>query len=123
MTLSIEPAEPVTVEVALGCGTPRTLAVHWEDGTLYARMSAEAQRAFQPTPEDWKRFWRAADKADVWSWNRLQESDSAALWRIALDNGAKRVTASGLSIASDEFKTFFRALKKLLPGINFPLST
>lgn len=121
MTLSIEPAEPVTVEVAVGCGTSRPLAVHWESGTLYARAGTEAQQAFQPTPEEWKRFWRAADKADVWTWNQLPESDGPAFWHLALDTGAKHVTASGVSVASDAFKTFFRALKKLMPGVGFSL--
>jgi hypothetical protein len=123
MTLSIEPAEPVTVEVALGLGTSRTVTVHWEAGTLYARADSGPQLAFQPSLEAWKHFWRAADKADVWNWNRTQQADQPALWRIALDTGAKRVTASGQSTATDEFKTFVRALKKLLPGIKLPFST
>ena len=123
MTFSIEPAEPVTVEVALGCGTSRTVTVHWEKGTLYARAGSEAQLAFQPSLEAWKRFWRAADKANVWEWNRIQQADQPVLWRIALDTGAKHVTASGQSRATDEFKTFVRALKKLLPGVSLPFST
>lgn len=123
MTLSIEPAEPVTMEVALGCGTPRTLAVHWEDGTLYARAGTLPQLAFQPSLESWKHFWRAADKANVWDWNRLPQTDLPILWRIALDSGMKRVIASGASSTSDEFKTFTRALKTLLPGVSIPLST
>lgn len=123
MTLAIEPAEPVTVEVALGCGTSRTLTVHWEEGTLYARAGSEAQLAFQPSLEAWKRFWRAADKANVWDWDRMQQADQPVLWRIALDSGVKRVTASGQSSATDEFKTLVRALKKLLPGISLPFST
>jgi len=123
MTFSIEPAEPVTVEVALGCGTSRTVTVHWEKGTLYARAGSEAQLAFQPSLEAWKRFWRAADKANVWKWNRIQQADQPVLWRIALDTGAKHVTASGQSRATDEFKTFVRALKKLLPGVSLPFST
>lgn len=123
MTLSIEPAEPVTMEVALGCGTLRTLAVHWEDGTLYARAGTLPQLAFQPSLESWKHFWRAADKANVWDWNRLPQTDLPILWRIALDSGMKRVIASGASSTSDEFKTFTRALKTLLPGVSIPLST
>ena len=123
MTLTTEPAEPVTVEVALGCGTSRTVAVHWEGGTLYARTGSEPQLAFQPSLEAWKRFWRAADKANVWNWDRVQQADQPVLWRIALDTGAKRVTASGQSSATDEFKTFVRALKKLLPGVSLPFST
>lgn len=123
MTLSIEPAEPVTVEVALGLGTSRTVTVHWEAGTLYARAGSEPQIAFQPSLEAWKRFWRAADKADVWHWNCAQQANQPVLWRLALDSGAKHVTASGQSSTSDEFKTFVRALKKLLPGISLPFST
>jgi hypothetical protein len=123
MTVAIEPAEPVTVEVALGCGTSRTVTVHWEGGTLYARAGSEPQLAFQPSLEAWKRFWRAADKANVWNWDRMQQADQPVLWRIALDTGAKRVTASGQSSATDEFKTFVRALKKLLPGVSLPFST
>ncbi len=120
MTLSIEPAEPVTMEVALGCGTPRSLTVHWEDGTLYARTGSAPQLAFQPSLESWKRFWRAADKAEVWEWNRLPQTDLPVLWRIALDSGMKRVIASGVSESTDEFKTFERGLRKLLPGVIFP---
>jgi len=123
MTFAIEPAEPVTVEVALGCGTLRTVTVHWEEGTLYARAGSEPQLAFQPSLEAWKRFWRAADKANVWNWDRTQQADQPVLWRIALDTGAKHVTASGQSSATDEFKTFIRALKKLLPGVSLPFST
>ena len=123
MTLAIEPAEPVTVEVALGCGTLRTLAVHWDGGTLYARAGSEPQLAFQHSLEAWKRFWRAADKANVWDWDRVQQADQPVLWRIALDTGVKRVTASGQSSATDEFKTFARALKKLLPGVSLTFST
>jgi hypothetical protein len=121
MTFSLEPAEPVTLEVALGCGTPRTVAVHWESGTLYVRSGSDPQLAFQPSLEAWKRFWRAADKADVWNWNQ-SDSSLPVLWRIALDNGTKRVTASGQSVASDQFKTFVRGLKKLLPGASIPFA-
>ncbi len=81
MTLAIEPAEPVTVEVALGCGTSRTVVVHWEEGTLYARTGSEPQLAFQPSLEAWKRFWRAADKANVWNWDRMLQADQPVLWR------------------------------------------
>lgn len=123
MTLSIEPAEPVTMEVALGCGTPRTLSVHWEDGTLYAREGTLPQLAFQPSLESWKHFWRAADKANVWEWSHLPETDLPVLWRIALDSGMKRVIASGSSSSTSEFKTFARALKTLLPGVSIPLAT
>ncbi len=123
MTFAIEPAEPVTVEVALGCGTSRTVTVHWEAGTLYARAGSEPQIAFQPSLEAWKRFWRAVDKANVWNWGRVQQADQPVFWRIALDSGAKRVTVSGQLSTSDEFKTFVRALRKLLPGISFPFST
>ena len=90
---------------------------------MYARAGSESQLAFQPSLEAWKRFWRAADKANVWKWNRMQQADQPVLWRIALDTGAKHVTASGQSSATDEFKTFVRALKKLLPGVNLPFST
>ncbi|MGB9666520.1 MAG: hypothetical protein ACPL2N_04340 [Candidatus Cryosericum sp.] len=123
MTLRIEPAEPITVEVGLGLGTSRTVTVHWEAGTLYARAGMEPQVAFQPSLEAWKHFWRAVDKADVWSWDRIPQGDQPVLWRLALDSGRKHVTASGQSTASDEFKTFVRALKKLLPGISIPFST
>ncbi len=122
MTLSIEPAEPVTMEVALGCGTPGTLAVHWEDGTLYARTGTLPQLAFQPSLESWKHFWRATDKANVWEWGRLYQTDLPVFWRIALDSGMKRVIASGAPSSTDEFKTFVRALKKLLPGVSIPVS-
>jgi len=123
MTFAIEPAEPVTVEVALGCGTSWTVTVHWEAGTLYARAGSEPQIAFQPSLEAWKRFWRAADKANIWNWDRVQRADQPVFWRIALDSGAKRITASGQLSTSDEFKTFVRALRKLLPGISLPFST
>ncbi|MCE5193121.1 MAG: hypothetical protein ABFD13_03790 [Candidatus Cryosericum sp.] len=123
MTRSIEPAEPVTVEVALGLGTPQAMTVHWETGTLYARAGSEPQVAFQPSLEAWKRFWRAVDKADVWNWDCMDQADQPVVWRLALDSGAKRVTASGQSSATDEFKMFVRALKKLLPGISLPFST
>lgn len=123
MTVSIEPAEPVTVEVTLGLGTSRAAAVHWEEGTLHARAGSEPQLAFQESLEAWKRFWRAVDKADVWNWNRAQQADQPVLWRIALDTGAKRATASGQSTATDAFKMFVRALKKLLPDIKLPFST
>lgn len=122
MTWNIEPAEPVTMEVALGSGVPGALTVHWEDGTLYARAGSESPTAFQPSGESWKHFWRAVDKADVWAWESVPLSGATMAWRIALDSGMKRVVASGMSFPStDDFKTFIRALKTLLPGIHIPI--
>ncbi len=122
MTLSIEPAEPITMEVALGSGIPGALTIHWEDGTLYARTGSASPTAFQPSSESWKHFWRAVDKADVWAWTSVPLPGTPMAWRIALDSGTKRVVASGMSFPStDEFKTFIRALKTLLPGIRIPI--
>jgi hypothetical protein len=121
MTWSIEPGEPVTFEVALRCGTPQALTVHWENGMLFARTMGGPQHTLQPTLEDWKRLWRAVDKAGIWNWGRPEDSEQPVLWRIALDNSEKRVTASGFSVATSEFRLFIRALKKLLPGIDIPL--
>lgn len=44
MTFAIEPAEPVTVEVALGCGTSRTVTVHWEGDIVRAQRLRASTR-------------------------------------------------------------------------------
>ena len=82
--------EPVELELAYD-----DVLVRWRDARLTWSAGGETV-ALQPSPEEWRSFWRAVDRAGAWEWRERYEAPGVgAYWIVRLEHGGRRVHATG----------------------------
>ena len=115
----------------IGGFTGKCQEVEFKKGALHYRQAEGAYRwgpeeITTPTPEAWAEFWRAAEVAGVWQWQKeysnLNVLDGTQ-WSLKLEHQGRHVNCYGSNAfpgadgmkyaASGEFARFLKALQAL----------
>ena len=96
------------------------LAVRWS-----ARRGdgAKGLLVWEPTVEDWGRFWSSVDDAGAWEWRGSYEPDFEVMdgsnWVVKLRHGDRAVRSRGSNAFPEGWTVFADALIQLLGGVPF----
>ena len=85
-----------------GMGAPR-YRVEWTGAGLRYTLVDERTGAhdvvdLEPKPDEWRRFWRALERAGVWEWG-AEHDDFAAVdaptWSVEISHGERQIRSWG----------------------------
>jgi HEAT repeat protein len=122
---------PDAVELSYGVGglTSGSVSVRWDparsrmayESTERARAKAGEIEAWerQPSAEEWDRFWKAMDAADVWRLKASYETEivlDCGHWRLFLRHGTRSVGAQGCSEFPATWQAVAAEVERLAEG-------
>jgi hypothetical protein len=85
-------------------------------GSGYSRKKT---RKVKPSPQEWKRFWRACDQIGVWKWRPRYENSTVNdgfSWRVLIEFDHKKFESSGSNDAPTGLKDLLKSVSELLGG-------
>jgi hypothetical protein len=120
----LTPAKALTLRFYIG-GFPGPFYNVESDGALLVYTSSEdgmaTERRITPTAQEWAKFGRTLEAADVWRWHPAYRPDSLIVdgtqWSLELADGKRELHSEGDNAEPATFKAFLRALRKLLGGL------
>jgi len=84
--------------------------------------SLETVQKIKPSPEEWKKFWNACDRAGMWEWQARYENSrilDGFSWRILIQFVDKEFDSSGSNDRPDGLNDLLKAVSELLGGVAF----
>ena len=123
---------PKVFEAYIGGWSGPSYQICLVDGKLQyvTKDGAAEDDVIAPQPEDWQKFWTTLDRIHAWDWKRHYDDPftfDGTQWEITIQVGTRQLESSGSnafpplcsSDASPEFRTFCKAVSKLVAGKPF----
>ena len=113
---------PEVFEFLQGHGYAGGEHLKWDRGELVSSArylpNRTVVRQFEPSPQAWKRFWKAVDAAGVWKWravysSRVNIADGEG-WSLELRHAGHQVKSKGYNSRPPGFPAFYKAVDQLL---------
>ena len=77
---------------------------------------------FKPSPQEWKRFWKACDQIGIWEWHPRYETSTimdGISWRVFIEFDHKKFESSGSNDGPNGLNDLFKTVSELLEGAIF----
>jgi hypothetical protein len=75
-----------------------------------------------PSNEQWRYFWIACDKINIWDWEKRFEDPKIIdgySWKVQINTDGKSIDSSGSNRQPEGLNKLFMAVSKLLGGVSF----
>jgi hypothetical protein len=74
-----------------------------------------------PSEKKWIKFWKKLNKINIWEWEKeYYDPDvlDGTQWEVKINfDGAKKIVSGGSNAYPKGFKTFLKAVRKLIGGL------
>lgn len=121
---TVPSSPPDSFEYVQGHGLGGHDTLTWRNGKLvilsvpFNDERRKVVKEYEPSPQDWERFWRAMDAANVWEWKAeyppaVNISDAQG-WSLELTHAGHTLKSRGFDNEPPEFGAFREAVEQLI---------
>jgi hypothetical protein len=84
--------------------------------------SLEKLEKTNPSPQDWREFFKTLDQIDIWRWKSRYENPGildGSSWKVAIELENRKLDSSGSNNFPDNFDILLECVRKLIGGSDF----